>query len=113
MTTITINEYKLCNNKIKSFIGVMLKKKFVPHVFFGKNKLANNNKFSIHTFFCKTIDLVVLDKDNKVILIWDMLPKNQTFKFEGNKFIEFQSGIYPLEIDKGDIIEFETKELLS
>ncbi len=62
----------MANNFKKRLFGLMGKKNIKTGLFFPKTR-------SIHTFFMKEeIDIIMIDKDNKVIYYRKNLPKNKT-----------------------------------
>ena len=70
---IIINNQKfnvdIANTFYKKFIGLMGKKEIKKGLFFPKTK-------SIHTFFMKQdIDIIMINKDNKVVYYFKNLPK--------------------------------------
>ncbi len=62
----------ICKNIKDKFIGLMFKKKKIDKIYVFKNCS------SIHTFFMKqNIDVCMLDKDNKVVLLKESVYKNK------------------------------------
>ena len=61
----------VADNFIKKFIGLMGKKNIINGMFFPKTR-------SIHTFFMKeNIDIIMINKENKVIYFEKNVPKNK------------------------------------
>lgn len=86
----------MCNNIFSKFIGFMFKKEFKYALLF---KRCN----SIHTFFMKeNIDVVMTDKNNKIIFYYPNLGPNKiilpkkgaynTYEFPINKLSNIQIG---------------------
>ena len=71
------------NTLLKRFFGLMGKKNINKGLFFPKCN-------SIHTFFmCEDIDIIMIDKNNKVILIRKNVTKNEIiYKKEAHHTIE-------------------------
>ena len=62
---------EIANTFFKKFLGLMGKKNIKTGYFFPKTK-------SIHTFFMKEpIDIIMINKDNKVVYYQKNVPKNK------------------------------------
>ena len=92
---------KKADNFYTRFVGLMLKKNINEGLFFTKCK-------SIHTFFMKeSIDVIMVDKNYKIVLIEKNLSKNKiVYKKEAYHTIELPSNsINNLKIGETLIIE--------
>ena len=74
------------NTFLKRFIGLMFKKNISTGLLFS-------NCNSVHTFFMKeSIDIVMIDYNNKVLLVKKAVPKNRIiYKKEAYHTIELPS----------------------
>ena len=79
----------IANTFYKRFIGLMNKKDIHKGIFFPKTK-------SIHTFFMKdNIDVIMIDKDNKIVYYKKNLSKN--------KIIIKRNAYHTIELPKNSI----------
>lgn len=85
-----------CKSFYSRFMGFMFKKKI-------DNALLFNRCNSIHTFFMKAnIDVIMCDKDNKVLYYYNNLGKNKVILPKKNvyKTIELPVGYFNIKINK-------------
>lgn len=85
-----------CKSFYSRFMGFMFKKKI-------DNALLFNRCNSIHTFFMKAnIDVIMCDKDNKVLYYYNNLGKNKVILPKKNvyKTIELPVGYFDIKINK-------------
>lgn len=88
----------LCNTLLKKTIGLMFKKEPIKNIYFFKTN-------AIHTFLMRqNIDVCMLDKDYKVILLKANVKKN--------KIIIKRNAKYTLEMPLGYIKYFKENEYL-
>ena len=90
-----------CKSFLERLKGFMFKKKFDYAIFFNKCN-------SIHTFFMKTnIDVIMCDKNYKVLYFYKNLPKNRIILPKKNVYIviETQSNYFNVKVH--DIIKME------
>lgn len=93
-----IIEIKVCNNFSKKLIGLMFKKNI-------KYGLCFNNCNAIHTFFMKEkIDVIMTDKNNKVIYIYNNLPKNRIIMPKKNAYYTYEIPNSLNSYNVGDIL---------
>lgn len=90
---------KLKINKINKLIGLMFKK--VPikegYIFYNCN--------AIHTFFMRqNIDVIIIDKNNKIVLIKENVKRN--------KIIIKKEGIITLELPLGTSKEYKVNDII-
>lgn len=84
-----------CNTFYSRLIGFMFKKKI-------EHALLFNRCNSIHTFFMKSnIDVIMCDKDNKIIYYYNNLSKNRIILPKKNvyKTIELPVNFFDIKID--------------
>lgn len=88
---------KICTNIKDRFLGLMFKKEIIPMYFPKCN--------SIHTFFMKqNIDVVMMNKDNKVIAIYQNIPKNKII-INHKAYNTLELPVYQYNIKIGDILK--------
>lgn len=89
-------EVKNCIKFKDRFIGLMFKKNITPYYFPHCN--------SIHTFFMKAnIDVIMTDKNNKVIAIYNDVSKNKIIiNKKAYNTLELPSSKYKIKL--GDIL---------
>ena len=93
-----------CKSFFSRFKGFMFKKKIDYALLFNKCN-------SIHTFFMRTnIDVIMCDKDNKVLYYYNNLGKNKVIlpKMDVSKVIELPVGYFNIELNKK--IELKDKD---
>lgn len=92
----------VCNHFFNRLVGFMFKKKI------NEAKLFPHCN-SIHTFFMITnIDVLLLDKNNKILYYYNNFPKNKIIlpKKKVNKVIELPVDYFKVKI--GDIVKIDT-----
>lgn len=87
------------------------KDKTLGAIFFGKkNILYLETRFGIHTFFVNfPLDLIILDKNNRVKKIKENLGPNRIFLWNPKYFKVFElpaGSIKALKLNVGSILEF-------
>ena len=90
---------KLKINKINKLIGLMFRKEPIKEGYI----LYNCN--AIHTFFMRqNIDVIMIDKNNKIVLIRENVKKN--------KIIIKKEGIHTLELPLGTSKEYKINGII-
>ena len=97
MAIIKLKKVVFCDTLFKHNVGVMFKRFFVPHIFFSES-----GSFLMHTFFCRTIDIILLDNDNFVISVARRITPFKIVMYDGYKLIETLPDT--LQLREGDII---------
>jgi uncharacterized membrane protein (UPF0127 family) len=95
------NNLKIAKNFYQNLLGLLKEKEGTAMLF--------KTRFGIHTFFMKyPIDVIVLNKNNKVIQIKKNLKPNNLFIWSPQyaKIIEIPSANY--EIKVGDVLSYES-----
>ena len=88
-------EIKMCNNILNRFMGFMFKKNITYGLCFPKCN-------SIHTFFMKeNIDVIMCDKNNKILYFYQNLKKNKIIlpKKNVSKVYETPSNFFDIKIN--------------
>ncbi len=95
-------EVKKCDTYKSRLLGIMFKKKKINKIYFFPK--CN----SIHTFFCfQNIDVVMTDKDNKIVMIKYNVPKNKIINYKkAYNTYEFPIGLI-LKYKIGDYLEIK------
>ena len=90
-----------CKSFLERLKGFMFKKKFDYAIFFNKCN-------SIHTFFMKTnIDVIMCDKNYKVLYFYKNLPKNRIILPKKNVYIVIETPNNYFNVKVHDIIKME------
>lgn len=93
------NNNKLKINKINKLIGLMFRKEPIKegYIFYNCN--------AIHTFFMRqNIDVIMIDKNNKIVLIRENIKKN--------KIIIKKEGVHTLELPLGTFREYKVNDII-
>ena len=91
-----MHEIKYCNKFFERLLGLMFKEEITP-LCFPRCK-------SVHTFFMKkNIDIIIADKDKKVIAIHKNVPKNKII-YNKNGYYIYELPVDKYKIKLGDII---------
>ncbi len=93
------NNDKIKINKINKLFGLMFRKKPIKEGYI----LYNCN--AIHTFFMRqNIDIIIIDKNNKIVLIKENVKKN--------KIIIKKEGIHTLELPLGISENYKINDII-
>mgnify|MGYP003307143026 CR=1 FL=1 len=87
---------KKCDSFVSRLLGFMFKKEISYALLFDRCN-------SIHTFFMKcNIDVIMCDKDNKIIYYYNNLPKNKVILPKKNvyKTIELPVNFFDIKINR-------------
>lgn len=93
------NNNKLKINKINKLIGLMFRKEPIKEGYI----LYNCN--AIHTFFMRqNIDVIMIDKNNKIVLIRENIKRN--------KIIIKKEGVHTLELPLGTSRKYKVNDII-